>query len=251
MIRLIERPHLPEGKVKHIIIGKKYRKLLDNALIEHDLCAIWLDDNELVDTRISGHADISSLHSGGNRLYLAEYLKDCEIVDKVRGLGIEPVFVNSPHGEYPDDCGLNFCILGDTVIYNPKSALKEIIEESDCASRIIVKQGYTKCSVCIADESSIITQDRSIADAAIKNGLDVLYIDEPFVKLNGFENGFIGGASFKINRNEIAFTGKIMSDTIRNEIELFLRDRNIKCTNLTDEEIFDIGGAIPISEEIC
>ena len=249
MISLIEHPHLPKGKTRDIIIGKKYRNLLENALKERNLAAIWINDNKFVDPRISGHADISVLHAGGNRLFLAAYLNNCEFVDKVRGLGIEPVFVNSPHGEYPDDCGLNLCIISNTLIYNPKSALHTVIKELHCDRNIIVKQGYTKCSVCIADERSIITQDRSIADAAALNGFDVLYIEQPFVRLDGFENGFVGGASFKTAADEIAFTGIIKSCEIRNRIESFLHNKNIKCTYLTDTEIFDIGGAIPITEE--
>ena len=66
----------------------------------------------------------------------------------------------------------------------------------------------------------------------------------------GFEHGFIGGASFKINRNEMAFTGIINDTAERLRIERFLNERGIHAVYLTEESIFDIGSAIPIAEEI-
>lgn len=250
MIGYIEKPHLPKGKVKHIILGKKYRKLLENALFEHDLHPIWLSSNSFVDERISGHADISALHAGANKLYLADYLSDCEIIDKVSELGFEPNFVQTPSGAYPDDCALNFCILNDKLIYNPKSASDVVISKINYNECISVNQGYTKCSVCVVDESAIITQDILIAQKAENAGIAVLYINEPFVRLDGFESGFIGGASFKTDKDKLAFTGTIKNDSIRNNIESFLAERNIKAVYLTDEEIYDIGGGIPLTEEI-
>ena len=64
----------------------------------------------------------------------------------------------------------------------------------------------------------------------------------------GFEHGFIGGSSFKINRNEMAFTGVINDKAERRRIERFLNERGIYAVYLTDGPLFDIGSAIPITE---
>ena len=250
MIRNIKTPHLPKGEVRHIILGKKYRNLLENALIQHNMVPIWLNENKFVDERLSGHADLSAAHIGENRIVLSEHLRECEVSDKVNALGYNIEFTANPtYITYPHDAKLNFCIVSDKLIYNPKTAYKDAVDGIRAETRIPVNQGYTKCSVCIVDEQSIITADKMIAEAAQLSGMNVLRIAEPFVALDGFEYGFIGGASFKINADEIAFTGLITDATIRNKIEAFLKSRKIKPVYLTDNKIFDIGSAIPLTEE--
>ena len=34
MIRFVEKPHLPQGKVRQIIIGEKYKNVLESALAQ-------------------------------------------------------------------------------------------------------------------------------------------------------------------------------------------------------------------------
>lgn len=250
MIRNIKTPHLPKGEVRHIILGKKYRNLLENALIQHKLTPIWLDDNMCVDKRLSGHADLSAVHICENNIVLSEYLQECEVSNKVSELGYHTKFVADPaDNNYPHDAQLNFCIVNDKLIYNSKTAAESIVGGLEVNTRIPVNQGYTKCSVCVVDEQSIITADKMIAQAAELSGMNVLLINEPFVALDGFEYGFIGGASFKISADEIAFTGQITDSDIRNKIEAFLHSRKIKPIYLTDNKIFDIGSAIPLTEE--
>ncbi len=246
MFKLIKTPHLPESNVRHIIIGEKYRYLLENALITHNLEPIWLKNNPHVDERISGHADLSAVHVGKS-IILSEYLKSCEQIHNL----INVKFVPDPmQAVYPYDAALNFCIVADKLFYNPKSANAKLVEKCDCKHLIAVKQGYTKCSICVVDENSIITSDKRIAEKAEIFGMDALYLPEPFVKLDGFDHGFIGGASFKISKSELAFTGAIEDTNIKNKIESFLSERGIKPTYLTDKPIFDIGSAIPLTEYI-
>ncbi len=250
MIGNIKMPHLPEREVRHIILGKKYQNALENALIQHNLVPIWLDDNLYVDERLSGHSDLSAVHISENSIVLSEYLKECEVSDKVNALGYNIEYVPNPTDKvYPHDARLNFCIVSDKLIYNPKTADESITEFLNVNTRISVNQGYTKCSVCVVDEQSVITSDKMIAQAAQLTGMNVLLINEPFVALDGFDYGFIGGASFKINADEIAFTGRINDTVIRDRIEEFLSARKIKPIYLTDKEIFDIGSAIPLTEE--
>lgn len=41
MIRFVEKPHLPQGEVRQIIIGEKYKNVLENALFEQNIAPIW------------------------------------------------------------------------------------------------------------------------------------------------------------------------------------------------------------------
>ena len=250
MLGFVEKPHLPQSRVRHIIIGEKYRKLLENALIQNNLNPIWLKNNEFVDKRLSGHCDLMAAHLGGRRIVACEFLKNSQLFDNIEIPEVELLTVPDPTGKaYPMDAGLNFCLIGRKLIYNPNTAYKAVISELDC-EMIPCKQGYTKCSICVVDENAIITADTKIAQIASENGIDALLVEKGLAALDGFEYGFIGGASFKIDRNKIAFTGIINNTDERNKIESFLSRRDIEAIYLTEHELFDIGSAIPLTEEI-
>lgn len=246
MIRFVEKPNLPQGKLRQLILGEKYKKVLQSALFDRNITPIWLKNNNSVDKRLEGHCDLMAVHLGGSKIAVqADRIDSCENINNV-----ELIKIAAPlKPEYPYDAGLNICIVGDRLIYNPKSANPQIVSQINGA-RLCCKQGYTKCSICVVDENSIITADNKIAFIASAAGLNVLSVNEKLTALDGFEHGFIGGASFKINRNEMAFTGTINNSNERKRIESFLDNRGVQAVYLTDEPIFDIGSAIPIVEEI-
>lgn len=248
MERIVRKPHLPEGEVRCLIIGEKYRKSLENALNQHKIRVICAENNSFVDERLSGHVDLSVVHMGENRIAAAEYLKDSEFIHKLTGAGFRVDFIANPSSKaYPDDAAMNVCIIGDNVICNKKTSNEGLAT----GKRIInCNQGYTKCSTVVVDEQSIITSDRIIAANAAQDGIESLLIDDSFVKLQGFNKGFIGGAAFKISKDKIAFTGIIKHAESKSAIENFLNTRGVEAEYLTAAEIFDIGSAIPIIEEI-
>lgn len=250
MLGFVEKPHLPQSRVRHIIIGEKYRKLLKNALIQNNLSPLWLKNNEFVDERLSGHCDLMAAHLGGRRIVACEFLKNSQLFDNIEIPEVELLTVPDPTGKaYPMDAGLNFCLIGRKLIYNPNTANCAVVSKLDC-EMIPCKQGYTKCSICVVDENAIITADTKIAQIAAENGIEALLVEKDIAALDGFEYGFIGGASFKIDRNKIAFTGIIKNTDEKNKIESFLSRRGIEAIYLTEHELFDIGSAIPLTEEI-
>ena len=54
----------------------------------------------------------------------------------------------------------------------------------------------------------------------------------------------------KLIANKMAFTGVIADVCERSRIERFLNERDIAPVYLTNAPMFDIGSAIPITEEI-
>ena len=111
---------------------------------------------------------------------------------------------------------------------------------------VTVAQGYAKCAVCVVNDHSIITADAGVSRAAKNAGLDVLDITAGHVALDGYAYGFIGGAAFKIRNDTLAFTGTLDTHPYKERILRFLADRGQKAVFLTDEPIFDIGGAITL-----
>lgn len=246
MLRFVEKPHLPQGRARRLILGKKYKSVLENTLLRRNIEPIWLKNNDFVDERLSGHCDLMAAHLGNNVLAVQESIvRDCENIHNIELLKIPA----PTKPEYPHDAALNFCIVGDKLIYNPKTADASVINRLKL-NLLACRQGYTKCSVCVVDEASIITADNKIAQIAMSAGMSVLYVKEDLAALDGFEHGFIGGASFKISRNEMAFTGVINDAGEKHRIESFLNERGISAVYLTLERLFDIGSAIPIIEEI-
>ena len=111
-----------------------------------------------------------------------------------------------------------------------------------------MRQGYAKCCACVVNEGAMITSDTGIAKAAARHGVDVLRIRPGYIELEGFDTGFIGGASFKISPERLAFTGRLDAHPDVARIESFLRERGVEPVYLTDSPAFDIGSAVPLTE---
>ena len=109
------------------------------------------------------------------------------------------------------------------------------------------KQGYTRCSVCVVDNNSIITADSVIAEKCRKVGIDVLEIVPGYIELAGFEYGFIGGASIRLSDKFIAFTGILTAHPQYMEITDFIKSKGLNIIYLTDQPAFDIGSAYIIT----
>ena len=247
----VRRAALPDC-AEIVLIGEKYAEILDKPLKKLCISVKYIPNNPNVDPRLSGHADLSILHAGGERLYFAPYLRGTALHRELSGLGADIRIADIGQSAlYPNDAQLNLCAVGNQLLCNRQTAAQEIVRyfTIDCgASVIYVKQGYTRCSICPAGERSIITADRGIAAAAKNAGMDVLLISPGHIVLDGFDTGFIGGASFCIAKDKIAFTGTLDRHPDKERIIRFLADRSIEPVFLTDRPIFDIGSAISLTE---
>ena len=249
-MKAVENPNLPV-KAKTIILGKKYCQFLEKPLKNIGIAPLFVPDNPCVDPRLSGHADLSVLHAGGDQLWLAPYLKESLFEKQLYDLGFNLDFAPIKQSAvYPRDAQLNACICGKHAICNRNIVPKDIVEAltNNGFQFIDCRQGYGKCSVCVVDGGAIITADRGIEIAARKAGLEVLLIDPGNIVLDGFSHGFIGGAGFKISDSKLAFTGTIDHYKSKNEIFDFLISRHVEPVFLTERPIFDIGSGIPIIE---
>lgn len=235
-----------------IAIGEKYSGILDNSLKSLGITPLYVPDNPFVDDRLSGHADLSVFHAGGKEIFLAPYLINTEFSKKIADLGFNIHLLDIKQDKlYPFDAALNACAFGDTLIYNKDVTSQDIVKHFEKAEKynlISTKQGYARCSVCIVDERSIITSDRGIYNAAVASNVEALLITQGYIELSGFQYGFLGGASFKIARDKLCFTGTLNSHPDKNKILDFIKSRNVEPLFLTDLPIFDIGSAAPLTE---
>lgn len=244
-------PNLPQ-RAKVVALGEKYADILDKPLNMFGLLPIYVPDNPYVDARLSGHADLSVFHAGGDRVFLAPYLKNTSFAQYLEKTGffIEYADINQSE-KYPNDAQLNIAACGSALVYGRKTAYRPIVDflTNNCEfTAIHINQGYAKCSILTVDERSIITQDRGAAQACAAAGFDVLCVAPGYVSLPGFEYGFLGGSGFKLSADTMAFTGTLDEHPDKERILDFLYARGVKPVYLTDRLLFDIGGIIPLTE---
>ena len=100
-----------------------------------------------MDKRLSGHADLSVFHFGGNKLLLAPCLKGSGLERELRDRGASVSFADITQGaRYPSDAQLNSCVVGRNVIFNPSVNCCKIVNYFtnllDEYNMISCKQGY-------------------------------------------------------------------------------------------------------------
>ncbi len=194
---------------------------------------------------VASHADMQIHYLGDNRFVCAP-----EAYDHYKKL--------LPHGftlikgsaklnsKYPDDIAYNAAALKDCVICKSRCTAIEILETygSKGADILNAAQGYAKCSTCIVSGHAIITSDKSIARAAEKHSIDVLKIREGYIKLQGMNYGFIGGASGLIDRNVLAFNGELSTHPDGDNIRSFCKNHGVEIVELKKGILTDIGSII-------
>ncbi len=249
MTKWVERPNLPLFKVRYVLLGKKY-SLLSNILSNLGINIIHVPDNYDVNPALAGHADLSALHLGGRRILVSRSIG--HFASELNVLGFEAELSGRPcSAAYPGDVGLNACLIKNKLFCAAKYADEKLLvfAEEKGLEIISVKQGYAKCSICVVDESHIITEDKSVHKAAEACGVESLLISPGHVALEGFGYGFIGGATGKLGKSALAFTGTLKRHPDEDKILRFLEACAVEPVYLTDRPCFDVGSILPVIEE--
>ena len=153
--------------------------------------------------------------------------------------------------KYPHNIGFNAICLDKYFIHNIKYTNKRLLEHINSLGLkfINVHQGYTKCSCVVVDGKSIITADDGIySTLAAYDDIDVLKIQSGHVKLEGFEYGFLGGASGRVG-DTLYFNGDITKHPDFDSIKTFVENRGVKL-KWFDFELTDIGSIIEFEKII-
>lgn len=248
MGNFVEHPNLPEGKVTVVALGESYVSALEPLLRPYNVRVLSCPDNPFVDSRLRSHIDLSVFHLGINKFALSENAIKGRFIEELKKLGAEitvSCFQQAPL--YPNDANLCALSLGSRVYHNIN--ISDILIRQHFLGRFThVRQGYAKCAVCPVAEGAAITSDTGMARTLRKYGLDVLEIASAPIELEGFSEGFIGGAAFKLAPDILAFTGRLDWHIDKAIILAFLKKHGVKPVFLSSGPIFDIGSVIPICE---
>lgn len=236
---------------KSLIIGERYRSILEAPLAELGYGVLWLPDNPSVSRALSGHADLSvflSPFEGEKTAYIAQYLRGTYFSEELALSGYDVrVIPEIQSPVYPGDVHLNIRAAGGSVLLNSRTVSRDLYGYLSCRDdiRLIdVHQGYAACCTLCCGEDAIITSDPGIYRAVSEAGFDVLKISPGHILLPGYDYGFIGGCAFMPCAGVMAFTGSLDTHPDRISILDFLSRHSVAPVFLTEHEIFDIGGAL-------
>ena len=245
--RFLINPNLPENKVTTV-----FANIDDNAIKsvfdELAIKVVSVAENKFLDAPVSKHADILANYVG-KAIFLVDenQVELCSFIKNNDGKSVVIENIKSP---YPNDCLLNFADIGDYIICNKYILSEQIVKYLPQKEIIDVKQGYSKCSVCICKQNTVITDDISIYNALLQyDNINSLLVEKGSVSINKYNYGFIGGCCGLIDKNLLLFNGDLSTHTDFDKIEKFLYDINVKYIDIKGKPLTDIGSIIPITEK--
>ena len=244
-LKYVQTPNLPIH-ADTVIVSECITREMADSLKRFGCGILYAPNIPMAFEGISDHPDCRIAHMGGNVFiaapdaaqYYKNLLPDANLIQ-----GISPV-----GGNYPGDAAYNIAWIGNRAMHNIKCTDARAAEF--IGGKIInTKQGYSKCSTCIVDENSIITEDISISRAAEKAGIDVLKIQYGGVRLRGADYGFIGGCCGKLRRDLLAFFGDVSAHPEYERIFSFCTRRGVTPVSLSRCPLTDFGSILPICEK--
>ena len=270
MKKPLETPLLPQGKAT-VAVSKNAVKVI-SALKRTNTEVFEIPENQKLEPSISSHADCNILQLDRNTfitdktsaLLLSDLFKMNNIVNYLT-IGQEKenlffsrnaekvnIIVEEISSPYPDEVKINVKKTEKAVVCNTKY-VSEIIKayaENYGFDLIHSNQGYVGCSSVLISDNAVMTDDESVYSAFCRIGFDCLMLSKGQIKLSGHSYGFIGGACGFIDKKLIAFTGRLNTHNDAEIIKAFLNKYNVDYVELTDEPLTDVGGIVPILEEI-
>lgn len=215
--------------MKKVFISERANERLERYLTGRGKTVVKIKAQNNVYDAISTHPDI--------------YM--CKITDKdgqrlIRACSGEPGFL------YPDCISFNALCLDRYFVHNLKYTDERLMNAAKAAGKIMVNvhQGYTKCAVAVVNGSAVITSDNGIASVLEKLGdVSVLRVKPGFVLLPGFDYGFIGGASGRVD-DELVFSGNLSEHPDFEAIRDFTELHGVKLKYFPEYPLEDIGSII-------
>lgn len=251
-MQFIKKPNCPENKVSHVLLNGEISNKIKDNLANLGVKAINVYRDANLHEAVCCHPDMIFHHVTNDICILPPSINlktkkslislNFKIVEG--GSKLQPV--------YPLSISYNIARVGKYAIHNLKftdDILKRFLDEEG-VEWIDVKQGYSKCSVSIVNENTIITEDIGIARQAEKKGIEVLLIQpEPNILLPGLNKGFLGGSTGLLNKDVWAITGNIEKLKCCEKIRMFLADKKVDILCLSDDDVIDVGSIIPLLQE--
>lgn len=229
--------------MKHYCIINTQYEYVTDKLKAFGFDCISTEKSPNVSEPISYHADVLYLKISSDSLKVSSCQKNN--IAFLESLGFD-VHTEQLGAGYKNESKLNMVITDNMIICNPKTCIET--ESFKKGKQILnVKQGYTKCSTVVIGNDNFITEDISILKALSEAGKNCLLVNKGYVELQGYDYGFIGGASVYLEeKNLLLFFGDISRHPDYIEIAEFCKHIGVEIDYIKDYNLTDIGGAICI-----
>lgn len=202
--------------------------------------------SDLLYDAICGHPDIL-LHIIDNQNIIVHKDMNEDFIELLRSLNLNVTLSKrSLKSNYPYDIILNSLNFSDLFVHNLKFTDSNLLRCMSNKKLISVKQGYTKCSTVVVNENAVITSDKTIASALVKEDIDVLLLPPGDILLPGLNYGFIGGCCGLLDRNTLAFYGDLSYYKYGNDIISFLKKHSVEPVFLREGKLIDRGSLFVI-----
>ncbi len=222
--------------MKFIFLDCRMPSEMVEKIESRGLCAKLLPLFEMLDVPVASHPDML-VNLADGRILVHRLYHDA---NRELFYGLPITLTDEPMGKkYPSDILLNGLKVGRTV-YGRREISRYLTESSE--RFVKVKQGYTRCSTLML-EAAAVTADSGIAAALRADGIDVLTITPGSIRLDGYDCGFIGGASTVVER-EVLFFGDVASHPDGEKIADFCEFHGYKAVSLGDSPLYDYGGGL-------
>jgi hypothetical protein len=237
-----------EQKVRAVIVDGRAAHLMEKRLLSMGIEVIKTLKHPRLYDAVSFHPDMVICPVGAGKMVVEPTMYNyfSEILSGYGTVVLKGKTELSRN--YPLNIAYNIAVTGNKAFLYLRHADKAIVDELRKNNTILinVKQGYTKCSTAVVDDNSIVTADRGIYPAALKNGVDALLISPGHIELEAFDYGFIGGCCGRIGESLLAFSGNPSLHPDWAVLSEFLEKRGITAVPLFDGPLMDVGSIIPV-----
>lgn len=241
----------PKGSIAVALLSYQNINVVD-TLNSLGVKTIELAGSNNLQKPVSCHADMLICHIKDDNIFVAN--GEEKIIFSLKEYNIPFTTTKAKlNPDYPFDVLLNCLYLNGKLFCRADSVDDSIINycKLNGIEIVDVKQGYSRCSVCVVDEKSAITADSGLAKKMSEYGIDVLQITSGYIELKGYDTGFIGGCAVKLSKDKILFTGKLCSHPDYDRIKDFILSRGIEINECDNDMLVDIGGIAVIKEKGC
>ena len=230
--------------MKKVIVDSRIPKKCADTLCKMGFELILLPPFSALPAPVSAHPDMLLFVAHRDIICHMDYLEaNSDIFEKISAEGYDIIPTDEEiSNKYPSDILFNALHISDTV-YCKRDFISRFIKDFAARKNFNVrdvKQGYSKCSVCVVSEGAAITSDPSLHRAMSASGLDVLLISSGNITLSGYDTGFIGGCSGQ-NGDGVYFSGNILLHPDGEKIIDFCAKHEKRTISLSDEPLVDIG----------
>jgi hypothetical protein len=227
--------------MKKILLGSSALPFAESVCQKSGLECIILPFSKRISDSVKGHADsLVFLKDGALITFDDYYLENRPLFDSLK---IPIITTNEYYSDtYPYDILFNAIEINGTVIGRCEN-ISALIKEGK--SEIRVPQGYARCSTLLAGVSCAVTADLKLSRALTELSVDTLLIRSGHIILEGYDYGFIGGASI-VFENTVFFFGRIEDHPDYYLIKEHLEKHGYSLSSLSDAPLTDCGGAIII-----